>query len=99
MVDHDGCVGCKYEYFTDTSGYCKCCKQNAVDKYRRMTNADKIKRMDIDELAEFLMKISCTNSPSCMMIDEDCKYFPDVPNDINGCKDCFKEWLESEEEL
>lgn len=41
--EHDGCVGCKYEKESESSDYCKGCKQNAVDKYARMTNADGIR--------------------------------------------------------
>lgn len=49
--EHDGCVGCKYEKESETSDYCKGCKQNAVDKYVRMTNADRVRSMTDDELA------------------------------------------------
>lgn len=55
--EHDGCVGCKYERESETSSYCQGCKQNAIDKYERMTNADKIRSMADDELAEFLHNI------------------------------------------
>lgn len=41
--EHDGCVGCKYEKESESSDYCKGCKQNAVDKYVRMTHFDKLK--------------------------------------------------------
>lgn len=61
-----------------------------------MSNADKIKKMNTDELAEFLVKISFGAYQSCMVIDEDCKYFPDVSEDDKMCKECFKKWLESE---
>lgn len=42
------------------------------------------------------MKISFGAYQSCMVIDEDCKYFPDVSEDDKMCKECFKEWLEIE---
>lgn len=95
-IEHDGCIGCKYEHFTSTSSYCQGCKRNAVDKYTRITNADRVRAMTNEELAEFLVKIAFNENLPCMMIDEDCKKFPDVPEDDKGCKDCFKEWLESE---
>lgn len=60
------------------------------------TNADKIRNMTNEELTEFLYNVSCNYSATCMMIDEDCKHFPNIPEDDGGCKDCFKEWLESE---
>lgn len=60
-----------------------------------MTNADKIRSMTNDELVDFLIKVSCAYSASCMLIDEDCKYFPNVPENDDGCKGCFKGWLEN----
>lgn len=59
------------------------------------TNADRIRNMTNEELTEFLLKVSCAYSAPCMIIDEDCKYFPNIPKDDEGCKGCFKEWLES----
>ena len=53
-MEHDGCVGCKYEKESPDSKYCLGCKQNAIDKYAPMTNADKIRNMSDEELAEFL---------------------------------------------
>ena len=44
-MEHDGCVGCKYEKESPDSKYCMGCKQNAIDKYTPMTNADKIRSM------------------------------------------------------
>lgn len=51
--------------------------------------------MTNDELVDFLIKVSCAYSASCMLIDEDCKYFPNVPENDDGCKGCFKGWLEN----
>ena len=53
-MERDGCVGCKYEHEDLDSQYCIGCKQNAIDKYKRMTNADKIRSMSDAELAKFL---------------------------------------------
>ena len=57
-MEHDGCVGCKYENEIPDSKYCMGCKQNAIDKYTPMTNADKIRSMSDEELAELLTKIT-----------------------------------------
>ena len=57
-MEHDGCVGCKYEKESPDSKYCLGCKQNAIDKYTPMTNADKIRNMSDEELAEFLSSIN-----------------------------------------
>ena len=78
-------------------------RSNKIDfKYGRnfeMTNADKIRNMTNDELADFLFKVSCAYSTPCMMIDEDCKYFPNVPQNECQCKKCFEGWLESERNM
>ena len=37
---------------------CIGCKQNAVDKYTRMTNADRIRSMSDEKLAEFIEQVS-----------------------------------------
>ena len=37
---------------------CMGCKQNAVDKYKRMTQADRIRSMSDEELAEFLCNVN-----------------------------------------
>lgn len=58
-----------------------------------MTNADKIRNMKNDELADFLFKVSCAYSSPCMLIDERCKYFPNVLENDDRCKVCFKEYL------
>lgn len=51
-----------------------------------MTNYDKIKGMSVEELAEFLLKVN-------NYMDYGCKFGSNKGRD---CKDCFKEWLESE---
>lgn len=53
-MKHDGCKLCKYENCSMESKECIGCKQNAVDKYTRMTNADRIRSMSDEELAEFM---------------------------------------------
>lgn len=56
-MKHDGCKGCKYEHCSSDSKECLGCKQNAIDKYARMTNGDKIRSMSDEELAVFLCKV------------------------------------------
>ena len=53
-MEHDGCKGCKHEKCGEDSKECMGCKQNAVDKYTRMTQADHIRSMSDEELAEFM---------------------------------------------
>ena len=54
MAEHDGCKLCKYEHVSGIGTHCQGCKQNAVDKYTRMTQADRIRSMSDEELAEWL---------------------------------------------
>lgn len=56
-----------------------------------MTNFERIKAMNTDELAAFLVRVNCAYSEDCMVGISDCKHRVD-----GGCRLCFKEWLESE---
>ena len=51
-MEHDGCKGCKYEHCSMESKECMGCKQNSVDKYKRMTQADRIRAMSNEEFAK-----------------------------------------------
>ena len=51
--------------------------------FREMTNADKIRSMSDEELAEAIISI-----PMCVGTDDD----KDCEKD--GCKDCFLNWLQ-----
>ena len=57
-MKHDECKGCKYEHCSMESKECMGCKQNAVDKYTRMTQADRIRSFSDDELAEWFSTIT-----------------------------------------
>ena len=63
-MEHDGCKLCKYEHCSPESKECQGCKQNAIDKYTRMTNADRIRSMSDEELAEFLANFAWDNEPT-----------------------------------
>lgn len=54
MTEHDGCKGCAYVFRGEHEAPCVKCAQNASDNYKRMTNADLIRSMSDEELAEFL---------------------------------------------
>lgn len=71
---------------------CLGCTQNATDKYSRMTNADHIRSMSDDELADFIRelnecclagagKVDCSKNEDCI-----------------DCKGVVLEWLQSEVE-
>lgn len=57
-MEHDGYKLCKYEKCSMESKECMGCKQNAVDKYKRMTQADRIRSMSDDELAEWFSTVT-----------------------------------------
>ena len=63
---------------------CRMCDNVKVGK--KVTNYEKIKGMSVEELAEFLLKVN-------NYMDYGCKFGSSKGRD---CKDCFKEWLESE---
>ena len=52
-----------------------------------MTNYEKIKAMSIDEMTEWL-----ANFDSCVFCSTNC------PDNVQGCNECFQQWLESESE-
>lgn len=72
---------------------CRMCGNGKGGK--KMTNADRIRNMTNEELAEFLLKVNSAYSEPYMTGETDCKW-EDYPTHDKGCKDCFKEWLESE---
>lgn len=93
-MEHDGCKGCKYEHCSPDSKECQGCKQNAVDKYTRMTQFDRIKSMSIEELAEFLPIVSdfmCKPTDKCL---------ENIFNrgECEKTKECALKWLQSEVE-
>lgn len=87
-MEHDGCKLCKYEKCSMESKECMGCKQNAVDKYKRMTQADRIRSMNDEELA---MNMMCPNENGLAEIDCD-------KSDNCNCYKCLLKWLQSEVE-
>ena len=59
-----------------------------------MTNFEKIKAMDIDELAEFLQDEICYECFNCTIANF--KYHSN--DDEHSCIDIIKNWLKREEE-
>ena len=75
--------------------YCEQCgyiKQQCQCE-KPMTNADRIRNMSDEELAEFLVKVNGAYAKDCMVGIEVCKY--DDCADMD-CEDCFLEWLQAE---
>lgn len=55
----DECKCCGYERKNADSVHCQDCKQNAVDKYEKRTNADRIREMTNEELVKVLCEKFC----------------------------------------
>ena len=87
-MEHDGCKLCKYENCSMESKECIGCKQNAVDKYTRITNADRIRSFSDEELA---MNMMCPNENGLGEIECD-------KSDNCNCYACILKWLQSEVE-
>lgn len=90
-TEHDGCKGCKYEKCNMESKECSGCKQNAVDKYTRMTQADRIRSMSDEELAKFIEQISIDSMDTISFGTKDYK-------EIWEHKETALKWLQSEVE-
>ena len=78
-MKHDGCKECNG------------CKQNAVDNYKRMTNADRIRSMSDEELAEFIEQISADSMDTISFGTKDYE-------EIWEHKETALKWLQSEVE-
>ena len=70
-------------------------KLEQVIESKPKTNADRIRNMTDDELAEFLVRVNGAYAKDCMVGIEVCKY--DDCADMD-CEDCFLEWLQAEVE-
>lgn len=100
MEEHDGCKGCAYVYRGEHEAPCIKCAQNASDNYKRMTNADRIRSMSDEELAEYLLN-SCDNP--IMEFNEDMCDLCDIYESGRQCDDLYCKkaivnWLQSEVE-
>ena len=94
-LEHDGCKGCKYEQMSESDEHCRGCKQNAVDKYIRITNADRIRSMSDEELADYIFGVSVHEKP-CVLCSDDCDFCELTDEE---CKNRTLEWLQSEVEV
>ena len=82
-MEHDGCKLCKYENYSMESKECIGCKQNSVDKYKRMTQGDRIRSMSDEELADFI----------------EMKQFFALANNGTDGEEYTLKWLQSEVEV
>lgn len=103
MQNKNTCNGCERE--KEDSGYClDCCsgdrfvEGNKKSSNKKRTNFDIIKNMSVDELADFLKQgIDDMCFDNCLKSTGDklnCPFGEDVT--LDNCKQCIKQWLESE---
>ncbi len=90
MIKHDGCVGCKYEHEDEASPHCDKCTQNSTDKYTPASNADRIRGMTDEELAEFMRNMMDCVSCRKVMSRHDIT----CTGNYNECADRCKQWLQ-----
>lgn len=78
------CSSCKHRIDPDGWAACDGCihDEGLKDRYEPMTNADRIRNMTDEELAEYLSNVHYCPTPS-----------PCDPT--KNCKDCWTEWLRS----
>lgn len=92
-MEHDGCKGCAYESESVTGKHCVYCEgAKQGDMYKRATNADRIRAMSDEELAEFIKELNECCLAGAGMVD--------CSNNTNciDCKCVVLEWLQSEVE-
>lgn len=98
---HDGVVNMETEdgkkYWCGSSGEGVYFRKYDDSDGDLITNADRIRQMTDEELAEFMLKVNTAYAEPCMVSGGDCKY-EDYPTHDKGCKDCFLEYLKQEVE-
>ena len=99
------CDNCKHTLTDEESFPCNICIRNCVDKWEpipKQTNADRIRTMTDEELADAMLAINeigeavpfCGNSTRCNEILEAGELIPE-----GMCKQCLIAWLQSEVEV
>ena len=86
------CSRCKYKRRGINETPCSNCKHAYTSKFVPMTNYDKVKEMSVDELAEFLNKITAGRK----QVDQLYKTVFGKDSVNFNAKQSIKEWLESE---
>lgn len=56
-MENKGCDTCRYEHHDIQDYPCSKCSHSYIDKYEPKTNADRIRNMSDEELAQFLCRV------------------------------------------
>ena len=98
MKEHDGCLECRHFDKSGKVSYEDVCYEcegahthkTLPDKFEPMTNADRIRKMTDEELAEFISAYA-TCEYGC--------YVGDCSETRNGCAKEHLKWLQEESEV
>lgn len=82
------CETCKYTNEDGNGTHCRGCIHNAEDHYKPITNADRIRNMTDEELADFLEDVRRFGFKNLCCDDDLC--------DSDACDCCVHEWLQAE---
>ena len=85
MYEFESCDKCKFSIKAPTEEPCSNCVHNAMDNFKPKSNADRIREMSDEELAEFLIdhhRYPCEYCIGCHV----------------ECHEGLAEWLKSEVE-
>jgi hypothetical protein len=88
MAEYRGCDKCKHTGKALNEYPCNVCIHNAIDKFAPLTNADRIRNMTDEELAEFINMVA-NDSIDTMVGYKD---YTEIWED----KDPTLQWLKSE---
>lgn len=98
----NSCINCKYSKESADGEHCSNCSHNAVDNFEKMTNADHIRSMTDEELAELISsgKWACI-CPMCEFYGTtDCAFDEDYgTEDKKICAKGVMKWLQSPVEV
>lgn len=94
MSEFESCMKCKHTNKTENDYPCNQCKHciDVKDHYKPMTNADRIRNMTDEELAEFLSK-TVDDIVSCDGCDEPINEYGSCSG---NCKNPYLKWLQAE---
>ena len=89
-IEHDGCKGCAYESERKHGEHCSVCEGTKQgDMYKRATNADRIRSMSDEELAQLIEQISVDSMDTISFGTKDYE-------EILEHKETALKWLQSE---
>lgn len=91
-MKNKGCDTCRYEHHDIQDYPCNKCAYSYIDKYEPKTNADRIRNMSDEELAEFM-----SENTSCYYCKVQCEDRPNSPTE-SSCNFRWLDWLQSEAE-